>query len=104
LLTTFFASRGENNTYLWTTFISTTRLIAILIKKKNVLFSWDHSLPQQKRNQKYEQRIVLFTILTMPSQPLFDAAFHLTKKDTQVSCGYALHLAAPSSLQAFNTN
>ena len=25
--------------------------------------------------------------LVMPSQPLFDAAFHLTKKDTQVSCG-----------------
>ena len=31
--TTFFARCGENNTYLWTTFISTTRLIAILKKK-----------------------------------------------------------------------
>ena len=31
--TTFFARCGENNTYLRTTFISATRLIAILIKK-----------------------------------------------------------------------
>ena len=58
--TTFFACCGENNTYLRTTFISATRLIAILIKKTKCSVFMGSLITSAKGKSKVSTKVCSF--------------------------------------------
>ena len=102
--TPFFAHWRENNTYLWTTFVSPTRLIAILIKKRRRSVFMGSLITTAKGKSKVSTKDCSFYHPHHAITTLVQCSIPPNKKRHTSELWICTALGCTISLQAFNTN